>query len=213
MARFSTRRLMLVISTLAACSPWLDGLPGSPAFNPFSSRWRTREQAASVAWLLGATWCFFTNILADPSASLLFAATGLLLGISWLVRLGVMRARPRTGVEAVAAPAAALLGLLLLSADLDFRIRLSLSEPALLADARGAQPGSWRAHDPGGHRVGRFSVLYTEEQGGCVLWTTGGFLLTQEGPAYYPGRTPPRLGGRYGFWHFWGPWWKFSFHG
>ena len=93
--------------------------------------------------------------------------------------------------------------------DLDFRLRLALSEPALRAEARQLPRGVRKRYWPIRGASGLFKVYEVEEKDGCTLWNTGPTdYWGTEGLAYLPMGKIPKWAG-YRFQHIQGPWWSF----
>jgi|GEM_PF-4364242 len=180
------------------------------AVEPFRSRWDTWEVATTLAWLFGVI-VMYTNVLVDGLVFLFFLSTGVLLGISWLFRDLIRATRPskHDGVRFPLVPAALLLAWILFQTDVDLRVRLALSEPALRADLRRIRVGHKEDHRIFPRRVGLFWTDHVEENQGCVFWTTGGFFMNYHGLAYIPGDLPTKTS--YDFRQIRGPWWAFEF--
>lgn len=212
-ASFSLRSLMvatgLIAVSFAAFGVVAGGIlsAGVLAYSsvPSASRWAAVEIAATVAWLLGMA---LTASDVWNGSACFFLPTGFLLGVSWLLRIAAQSERPSRLTSAFT-PASLLVAFALMATDLDFRLRLALSESALRAEASKARKG-FHGHRGTSRQAGLFRASTVEERDGCVLWTTNvpGFWTTR-GLAFVPGRSAPQWP-EYRFEHVRGPWWRFT---
>lgn len=166
---------------------------------------------AVFAWLwLLAALPFVTDAACEFIASMLLAVTWMILAFAWLCGL---LAAPFLFRSASArkwwfsAGLAGILGLLLAFTDVDFMLRVALSERALSAHVASVPPGTQNSIHPN-RLVGLFLVDGTEESGGAVfLYTSSGFL-DRYGVAYVPdGAIPPS---HLSMKHLFGPWYHFK---
>lgn len=219
--RWSVRTMLVATAVVAVCFASFGLFSGGilavslllVVLDPHPFRWRTLERGVTVAWLLGVGLIASDVEVDSIGVACFFLPTGLLLSFTWLVR----QAREYDKVQVrqdwaqlLLTPASCLLALVLLGTDLDFQLRLALSEPVLRAEARRIPRGFHDRWWPAQHS-GLFNIYAVEERDGCVLWDTGGNSLsfwTIEGLAYLPDRRPPLWAG-YTFQHVRGPWWKF----
>lgn len=219
--RFSLKNLIALVGVVAICYAILDITAGSilSAFvfliviNPHPFRWRTFEFAVTSAWLLGVI--VIASEVSDNAIGFgcFFLPIGLSLAFSWLLRQASEAENPqyqRTWTELVFTPASCVLAFALWKTDLDFRLRLAVSEPALRAEARQLPRGFRKSYSPTRGAAGLFKVYEIEERDGCVLWDTGcNTVLISQGLAYVPFVKPPHWH-RYRFQHVHGPWWIFT---
>ena len=196
--RFSLLSLMVTIGLIAVSFATLGVIPGSIVATAVltyrlinsTSRWTAAEITATVAWLLGAA-LLLSNVALDGIKVFFFFVAGGVLGLSWLLREYHRGAKSRSNTEwgaTIFVPASGLLALVLAITDLDFDLRLAMSESALRADASLVSTG--RSNLGKSRWVGLFYVEHVEQQGKCTLWTTGNDFIDSVGVAYCPGVVP-----------------------
>jgi hypothetical protein len=122
----------------------------------------------SALWALCALWAF-SNVRVDPFVFLGVLLWGSALAALWTITLCCLivlrlrsprrigRLRARNGLIILATPALGVLGVFLLWTDLDFLLRLKLSERALIAHCESVIADPERANEPR-RRIGLFRV-------------------------------------------------------
>lgn len=218
--------MLAAISVIAVCFAFTGVSFGSVlstfAFfiliNPHPLRWSTFEFAAASAWLLGMV--LIASNLSMAWEVFLCLPTGGLLGFSWLLRQVVESDKSQsrqTWTDRAFVPLSFVLALILCTTDMDFRLRLFLSTPALCAEAQQLPRGYQRSYQSTPGSAGLFRVYEIKERDGCVFWKTGVVdWSTSEGLVYVPSGKLPQWPGntsdgfRYRFRHIQGPWWVYT---
>lgn len=171
------------------------------------------ELVLTGLWLLCAFF-FLSNVEIDlgPMVVLLFSAMALaaVWGLRVLILLALLMVRHKVCglvLPWLALPAAFVLALTAAKTNLDLRVRLRLSEPALRQYAATLAPGVQEDYAEPGKRVGLFWVTRAENVNGCCRFTTASCFFEQAGVAYCPQGEPPR-DEKYTYWHIRGPWYR-----
>ena len=183
-ARFSLRTMLVATAVLAVgfavfgviISGLLSIVLLIIAIGPFSSRWQTWELAATIGWLLGALLAFSNAAVGGFTLFGLYFV-GFVLVSNWVLRVFDEWMMPPSKIEwrsLFFVPIALLMVSILVKSDLDLRLRLALSEPALRAEVRQIGSGHNDTFNGRAHRVGLFWAVHVEENQGCIFWETGG---------------------------------------
>ena len=212
-SRVTLARLMVLVAIVAACIAWVPAVHAPILVVPLvvaavwsrGASWVVIEVAAVIGWSLDAI-VSFSELSPGIFAIFFLFFSGLAIAVSWILRL--LSNRQGLGILGyLAAPAAGLIGFLLLVTGLDFDLRFALSEPAFQAQAARITSNP-ELLSRKGRRIGLLWVDRVEERNGIPLFTTGDFLLDDGGLAYIPSGLPPTISGLR-FTHYRGPWWIF----
>jgi len=225
----SIKKLMLIVAIFAVCFGVMELATGavvalsvsSLVMVPWGMSWRTVEFATGIACLtyLGIVG---SEIVADHIMRLFLFLICVLLGLCWLVRLGVIAGEDwEPGDPIKQRRLLDLLGLPILVAVLfvvgisgvtriGFQVRFALSKAELEAEALRV-PRKTRIRYRPDRRVGAglLRIHSIQERDGCRIIVAGrrGFAVT-EGLVYCPYSNVPKWK-EYSFTHLEGPWWRF----
>ncbi len=192
-----------------------DNSPG--LFKRFLARPSVVEIILTLIWLVLAVVMF-----SEPGLNLwLFAILfllGLLLGVLWGLRFLVaairrfLKSKDRRRLLGRAIAWSLLPFVVFFAAGvtkirLPLKVRLKLSEDALLEYVQTIQPGTRKPFSEHGHWVGLFKIKSVEHIDGCIRIKTNDGFTDEAGLAYSPKNPPPQVWITDSYRHLYGPWW------
>lgn len=166
--------------------------------------WAQATRAIALTTTILCLTLLWVEMSGESAGSILLTRCMLgLAGLAWLVTAAIGVFRYGTWALSLLAPLVVALTAAAAWSGAPARLGWQVSEAALERAAIACTPTT-------GTRIGVYRVsTITNREGGCLIYTNGGFM-TSAGFAYFPDGAPPEADGDITYEPFQGPWFRFD---